>query len=96
MVIVYSTLLEIRRGHERKTVRFVPPYSCLRYFRGHLFEVYFSYCSFLRNQSLKCELEGYSSHRSISEMIIKKQRSASKTFQSFPTHKTIKTSTDLL
>ena len=47
---------------------------------------------FSRNQSLKCESEGYSSHRSISEMIIPSQ-----TFQSFGTYKkTIKISTELL
>ena len=47
---------------------------------------------FLRNQSLKCESEGYSSHHSISDMIIPSQ-----TFQSFGTYKkTIKISTELL
>ena len=46
----------------------------------------------LRNQSLKCESEGYSWHHSISDMIIPSQ-----TFQSFGTYKkTIKISTELL
>ena len=40
----------------------------------------FRICSLLRNQSLKCKSKGYSSHRSISEMIIPSQ-----TFQSFGT-----------
>ena len=47
---------------------------------------------FSRNQSLKCESEGYSSHCSISDMIIPSQ-----TFQSFGTYKkTMKISTELL